>query len=312
MTIRAYAAGALFVALGGCSAQRARPPETPGLELRDSLGRFVFVDHRGDAGRPVNVCYYRPGTWTDTSWVVFFLTGSNREPRDVCRGRSEAPNIAAARRYGYMLVAPEFDPRHYPGRAGYNFGNMVDSRGRARPRDRWTLLLLEHLFDAVRDASGARRNEYLAFGFSAGAQYVQRLVLFVPEARVRRAIAADAGAYALPDPRTRLPYGLSGSGLSADELRNAFARDFIVFVGEADTSTAEHADWPEAQQQGPHRLARARWFVKESRALASSAGATFAWRLSIVDGVGHEGGRMVRVIVDSLFRGIQPRLGGAR
>jgi hypothetical protein len=204
-----------------------------------------------------------------------------------------------------MLVAPEFSTEMYPGRAGYNFGNMVDSRGRPIPRDRWSLLTLEHLFDAVRTATGSRRSEYLAFGFSAGAQYVQRLILFVPEARVRRAVAADAGAFAEPDSRTRTPYGIGGSGLSTGDLRSAFAREFLVFAGDADTSTAEHAEWEEAQMQGPHRLARAQWFVGRSRTLASSAGGPYGWRLVIVNGVGHEGPRMVPVIVDSLFNGIQ-------
>jgi hypothetical protein len=304
-------AGCLLV-VASCSPPSPPASTLPIYSMRDSMGRFTFVDAKGDRSKPVGACYYRPATWTDTSWIVFFFTGSNRTPADVCSGRGNSSNMAMARRYGFLLIAPEFHTANYPGRAGYNFGGMVDTRGRARPRDRWSLHVIEHLFDAVRHTTGAQRNEYLAYGFSAGAQYINRVALFLPEARARRLIAADAGAYAVPDAKAKVPFGIAGSELSPEGLRSVLARDFIVFAGDQDTSTVEHAEWEEAQAQGPHRLARAQWMVDRSRQLATDAGAAFAWRFVVVPGLGHEGGRMAPIIIDSLFSGIQRPVRGVR
>jgi pimeloyl-ACP methyl ester carboxylesterase len=47
----------------------------------------------------------------------------------------------------------------------------------------WALSAIEHLFDAVRQAAGLTTLTYDIIGHSAGGQFVQRLVLFVPGAR---------------------------------------------------------------------------------------------------------------------------------
>ena len=59
-------------------------------------------------------------------------------------------------------------------------------------------MAVEHLFDYVREKSGATQDTYLLDGHSAGAQFVQRLVTFLPEARYSRAVAANAGVYVMP------------------------------------------------------------------------------------------------------------------
>ena len=86
------------------------------------------------------------------------------------------------------------------------FGNMLDSAGRILPKSQWALTTIERLFDAVQHGLALKRNDYDIVGFSGGAQFVHRLVLFVPEARFRRAVAASAARYAFPSWSERFPY----------------------------------------------------------------------------------------------------------
>src|SRR3712207_6943257 len=58
--------------------------------------------------------------------------------------------------------------------------------------------LFRSLFDFVREATGNPSEQYRIYGHSAGAQFVHRLALFVPEARFATAIAANAGWYTMP------------------------------------------------------------------------------------------------------------------
>src|SRR5215218_1257513 len=99
---------------------------------------------------------------------------------------------ALARHRGFIILAPEFSERYYPGDT-YAFGNMADSAGRLRPEPRWALSAIEHLFDAIREAEGLTRSTYDIIGHSAGGQFVHRLVVFVPGARFRSAVASSPG-----------------------------------------------------------------------------------------------------------------------
>ena len=52
---------------------------------------------------------------------------------------------------------------------------------------------IEPLFDDVRKRFGTQVTRYSLYGHSAGAQFVHRYVLFMPEARLDKAVAAELG-----------------------------------------------------------------------------------------------------------------------
>jgi pimeloyl-ACP methyl ester carboxylesterase len=53
--------------------------------------------------------------------------------------------------------------------------------------------VIERLFDHVRQTLGISATTYDIVGHSAGGQFVERLVLFLPSARFRRAVASSPG-----------------------------------------------------------------------------------------------------------------------
>jgi len=262
----------------------ATPTAAPTLPAGD--GMFTFD---GWAGPPIRVWYHLPETGRPETPVLFVMHGVNR---DADRYRDQWS--ALADQHGFVLVVPEFDEAGFPGSAGYNLGNMLDRDGRPVPPERWSFSVLEPLFDRVRAITGTRVERYDLYGHSAGAQFVHRYVMFMPGARLGRAVAANAGWYTLPDREVPYPYGLAGKHLPTVDLRRAFGQRLGILLGTADNDPAypNLRRTTEAMAQGPHRLARGEFFFGLAAAESAALGTDFRWTLEKVDGVGHDNGRM--------------------
>jgi hypothetical protein len=268
--------------------------EPPLVALPDTMGSFPFVDSRGDAARPITVWYYRPPDLPAKARIVFVMHGSSRTGQE-----ARDSGAVYGRRHRVVVLAPEFSERYYPGDA-YAFGNMADSAGRLRPQSQWALSAIEHLFDAVRQAARLTTPSYDILGHSAGGQFVHRLVLFVPGARFRRAVASSPGRYAFPSMRLAFPYGVGGTAIDSAALTRALSRDFALLLGDHDTD--DRAREPEAMSQGRNRFARGLRFFAAATDAANELSAPLAWRLVIVHGADHSPGRMVRAGLQELVR----------
>jgi len=258
-------------------------------------GRFTFD---GWAGPPIPVWYHLPGRMRPDTPVLFVMHGVNR---DADRYRDQWS--ALSERYGFVLAVPEFNQADFPGSAGYNLGNVLDRDGRPVARERWSFSALEPLFDRLRELTGTHVGTYDLYGHSAGAQFVHRYVLFVPDARLGRAVAANAGWYTLPDRKVEYPYGLRGKRLPPVDLRRALEQPLVVLLGTDDDDPAypNLRRTPEALAQGPHRLARGEFFFGSAAAAAAAEGAEFGWTLEKVDGVGHDNGGMAQAAAAWLY-----------
>ena len=275
----------------------ARPAaaQAPGtVALPDTVGSFEFRDRRGDPARPLRVWYYRPAGAVRPTRVVFLLHGSTRTGR-------QAQELGApfARAENVILIAPEFSTEHYPDVA-YDFGGMAGADGTLRPDSVWTLSIVEHLFDAVRQAVGGVDSTYDIVGHSAGGQFVHRLVLFMPSARYRRAVVSSPGRYAFPSLEVPFPYGLRSSSADSATRNRAFGRDVVLVLGEKDVADQARLWEPETMAQGRNRLARGLRFYASAVEEATASGTPFAWRLQIVPGVDHDPPRMVRAALQLL------------
>ncbi|MFT6583203.1 MAG: hypothetical protein ACJAU6_003656 [Alphaproteobacteria bacterium] len=110
--------------------------------------------------------------------------------------------------------------------------------------------------------TGNVSKSYAMYGHSAGAQFVHRFIYFTPDARLTRAVAANAGWYTMPGFDIAYPYGLGGAGLSPANLHRALSARLVVLLGMRDTDTSHrHLRRTEgANAQGPHRFARGQSF----------------------------------------------------
>lgn len=284
--------------LGGVAASLVTSPTTVRamgrrLDLDPGRGTFHSAGIRG-----VSVRYWRPEEFSENGPILFVLPGIDRDAqsyRDVW--------IPYARREKALLLVPHFSLRDYPGSRGYNLGNMFDSGGVPTPAADWTFAKIEQLFDLVRDAIGGAQTHYRIYGHSAGAQFVHRLVLFMPTARIARAISANAGWYTFPDYGTRFPYGLGGTRLTDVELAMAFAQDYSILLGMLDTEESHPTlrTTREAERQGPNRYARGVAFFEAARTKAGELGVPFKWSLATVPGATHSNAEMADAAAHALL-----------
>lgn len=256
---------------------------------------FTFSDAKGERDKPMRVYTYRPRQCDEKCPLQFVLHGAKRNASDY-RDHWELP----ADRHGIVIVAPEFSQRHWPRAAGYNLGNVE----RQDDREKWGFSAIEHLFDEVREG----RTDYRIFGHSAGAQFIQRMMLFRPDHRAAVAVAANPGWYTLPEWRPdrkvdAFPYSLVEARVGEAELRRALARRFVLMVGEKDDDPDdENLDRSAgAQRQGEHRLERGENFFKAATAAAGELGVKLGWEFMEIPGAAHDAAAMSRYASDMIY-----------
>jgi len=252
-------------------------------------GQFVFKDKLGDPEKPIRVWYHKPDQATLDCSVLFVMHGMSRTGQ-----RYRDAWIPFSNQYGFLLVVPEFSKEHYPGSEKYNLGNMFFLHTVPIDEAKWTFSAIEHLFDYLKKGFHLRAVEYDIYGHSAGGQFVHRHILFKRDARVRTAVAANAGWYTLPTLDQAYPYGLKNSGFNEKDLRRAFQQRLIVLLGEKDTDP-NHKQLnrtPMALQQGKHRFERGHTFYRVAEEQSRKLGIPLRWERHTVPGAVHSNSQM--------------------
>lgn len=264
------------------------------VEAAEAHEHFDFVQ----AGRHVTVWFHAPPGATPQTPIVIVMHGVGRDGE-----RYLEDWMPLSEQNKFLVVVPEFSKEQFPGEESYNSGNTVDKQGRPLPREQWSFSVIEPVFDAVKARTGNKSERYRLYGHSAGAQFVQRFVYFVPAARVDRIVSANAGWYMLPDLGVEFPYGLKNTPVTEADLRHALALPLTVLLGTADTDPVLHAlrHTPESDAQGPYRLARGKFFYARATEAASRYKAAFGWRLAFAPDVDHDDARMAPFAVRQLF-----------
>ena len=254
---------------------------------------FMFADAKGRADRPVKVYTYRPRQCDSNCPIVFVLAGVKRDASNY-RTHWEL----AADRWGFIVIAPEF--LAWPKAALYNLGDVAQQPD----REKWAYSVIEHLFDEIR----VDQKDYRIFGHGAGAQFVQRMLLFRPDNRASALVAANPGWYTMTEWRKdkspdTFPYSLAGSRAGENELRQAFAKRFVLMVGENDVDPDDEGSINSAQvkKQGESAVDRGESFFKEATAVANDIGAKFSWELVELPTGTREGEAVSKAAAELLF-----------
>jgi len=252
-------------------------------------GKFTFVDPQGNAERPIRVFYHRPKKFRANGAVHFVMHGVKRNAESY---RDKWIKYSDSK--GFLLLTPEFSKEHYAKSRRYNLGFMRTSKGQLRDKAKWSFTAIERIFDQVVADNQLGAKEYSIYGHSAGGQFVHRFVLFMPDARYKLAIAANPGWYTMPSQEVSYPYGLGGTEVDEAQLKKCFSRKFVLLLGSADTNQKDKnlRKTPEANAQGPHRFARGKEFIRQSRTLAKQMDVKIKWRMQTVRNVGHSNSKM--------------------
>jgi glycerophosphoryl diester phosphodiesterase len=237
----------------------------------------------GPAHTPIEVFTCKPENYRDGPLILVFH-GVLRNA-DEYRDHSKA----LADRLGALIVAPRFDKERFPNES-YQQGGV---RRQDVPVDRpaWTFSRIPEIAAEIRKREGRPDMPYYLLGHSAGGQFVERLAGFV-DSGAARLVAANPGTHLFPTRDQRYPYGFGGlpDELSSDRaLRRYLAQPLTIYLGTADVEVDRNLTvGPEADTQGPVRLARGRNLFEFARKLAHERGWAFHWRLVEADGIKHD------------------------
>lgn len=288
---------ALFAMIVTC---RGQVPEK--VTFARGAGQCVYAAYEPLKDKPITLYYYIP-TRGDIALmpVLFAMHGTKRHGNDARDAWREL-----AERYGFIVLSPEYSKKLFSTNE-YNYGNVSKSTTEFTPQPHalWTYNTIETIFDFFRDATGNLSDKYDIWGHSAGGQFVQRFLLCMPEARVNRAVAANAGTWtflATDGVRDRdgkvygWPFSIKETPFAEKEnLKKFFARNFFVNIGTADinTTTSDFPNYPAAMAQGATRYARGENFYKNALEEAKMLKCRINWQKSEVRECGHSSKMMI-------------------
>jgi len=239
--------------------------------------------------RPLVLECYRPAGHTADAPVVIVQHGQSRNGREYCDAWIPTADIA-----GLLVVAITFPKEGWPDAVTYNNGHVLDAEGTVRPREQWSQAIPGRLFALLREAGITRRPRFYLWGHSAGGQFVHRLLATQPHGILEAVGAANSGWYTLPTLDLPYPDGYGGIGLTLDDIKRLLTYPLVIFAGDRDIdgTTENFPKHESAMAQGPHRFARAHFFLERGRQEAAKLGIACNWRGVVVPGVAHEGMRM--------------------
>lgn len=284
--------------------------DSSGLNNRHGSIRFKARD-----GNTITAFTYRASKFDGSGPILFVMHGSSRTAESYLNAFKPI-----AERHAALAVAPLFDSNNYPTSESYNLGVGVKgtpSGGTYQPRawrasTDYLYAEIEHLFEALKSKLNSPQCSYRIFGHSAGGQFTHRLLTFRPDARVFRAVTANSGWYTLPsngdgsDRNFFMPYGLQGSPITGDHLKQAFSRELVVLLGSEDTATAKEDSnvrgSTKAEAQGSNRLARGQSYFNHASSQAAALGSKFTWLIDTVLGAGHDNDEVAASAGWYLFR----------
>lgn len=282
----------------GCFTSKSTP------FLKHGSGQFIFQSDTLNRGRPIRVFTYLPTGYTDSSPVLFVMHGNGRTAQ-----RYRDAWVKIAERNNALLLVPEFSRQDFPLDQDYNMGHMfkMDSHDNIlapNPENMWSYSLIDPIFDFTVKKMRNKSKQYLIYGHSAGSQFVHRFLFFKPNAKVKKAVCANAGWYTMPDFNTLFPYGLKMTRCNAEDLKRVFQKPVTILLGDQDIDPnhPQLRRTPQAMKQGIHRFQRGHTFYNACKRMADSLGVKFRWDLQIVHGVAHSNRRMAPAAGKVLFQ----------
>ncbi|MDR1259116.1 MAG: hypothetical protein LBK65_07570, partial [Tannerellaceae bacterium] len=253
-------------------------------------GRFTYKDYPYFADRPVDVHYYIPTSGdVHRMPVIFVFEGANREYSSLLKTWKQE-----AEKHKFMVFIPHFDPERFPLSDYQEAGIMDDKNHTIRPAEKQTPVLIDKIFEYIRQYSGSERQGYMIYGHSAGGQFVQRFMLFHDSPYVEKAVIGSPGWYTFPDASQDFPYGVCNIPYVTPEvIRKYLAKPVILQLAVGDTIRESYLrKTPEAEAQGCNRYERGNQFYQYLHQIAVEHNWPCNWKKIEEQGIGHHSGGM--------------------
>lgn len=290
--------------------------------IHEGSGNFMMRGGPGHQETLIPVYYHQPESFTQESPILIVVPGAGRDGWDY-----RDSWVEASERHGILILTPRYVEEEY-GFGDYHMGGVAEATNieqvahfiegshevvldeeelvfevNAQKRT-WLFGDFDRLFETVAAAVDSKRSTYDIFGHSAGGQILHRFVLFQPDSKADRIVAANSGFYTLPDLDADLPFGVGGTPVEKANLSASFERNLTLFLGEEDDHSEAGGIFlrsPSADAQGPGRRQRGRHFYETGKRMADELGAEFNWQIEVVPDVGHDGEGMSKAAAEILY-----------
>ena len=243
---------------------------------------FVFKDW---AGEPVDVIVYIPGGAHKNTEILIVVPGASRDTQ-----RFHASWLSLAKEDTFVVVTIGASTKHFPDEYSYNAGNVINERGNLVVPDRWLFNVIEKIFNKVKEKHGLQTEKFHLFGHSAGGGFVHRYMLFMTEAPVVKAVAANPAFVTLPDKTVGYPFGLKNIPINNTMISRWLEKKMAIVLGADDTGPRSKplSNGLQARRQGPNCLSRGKRLFGDAKKEAKKREVNFGWSLNIVPRVGHD------------------------
>lgn len=283
---------ALFLVTVSCA-----PVAAPPVGHVDDAKRshFEFTDWPGPR---IAVYYHVPGGVSSDSPVLIVVPGARRNAEEYLEHW-----ISLAEENNFVVAAIGADADRFPTEYDYNAGGVLTGNGQLRPENEWLFSTVDPIFLALKQRLGLNQERYSLYGHSAGGGFVHRFMLFKPNALVNRAVAANPAFITLPNRDHRYPFGLAGTAAPDDQVNRWLAAPLTILLGDHDLGprTKPLSNSDDARRQGANVFERGQLLYSEALLLAEQENTRFAWRMSIVNGAGHDSSLMTPHAIPFLF-----------
>lgn len=273
------------------------PEITKPNKLNTGKDSFVIYAHKDSERKSIRVWTYKPKNWKDQDKIVFVMHGGGRNADDYLNAWVEL-----AQSNNLLIIAPEFENKFSKYTTNdYQEGNLFTFFGTENPKSEWAYTVVENIFDHIKSVNDITNSHYDIFGHSAGGQFVHRMIMIMPESRIKTAIAANSGFYSLPDENLEFPYGFKKTDVKLNtDLQTAYKKRLIILLGELDNdpSLGTFRTTELAMEQGAHRLERGTNFFNANEKLSKQNDWLFNWRIDTVKNVGHDYRKMSKNAIE--------------
>jgi len=278
------------------------------IQISTGSGVFLIEGPEGKKEKTIKVFYHKPERFNTETKILMVIPGAGRNGdsyRDAWVAEAEQNNL--------LILSPQYEEENYPFEdyhlCGFvkeiniqeaikflensNVAQLDEEQLNFKVNNNVNDFLFhdfDRIFDLVVNSIAGTQTNYDLFGHSAGGQILHRMALFQHQSKADKIIASNAGFYTLPDIETELPFGIKNTHIANEHLSNAFKKELILLIGALDNESETGGTLLRSKtvdQQGIHRLARAKYFYEFSKKLADDLEYEFNWEIQIVPNVGH-------------------------
>jgi len=253
-----------------------------GVEQVSPPWGFVFKDW---AGEPVDVIVYIPNGAHKNTDILMVVPGASRDTQ-----RFHASWLSLAKEDTFVVVTIGASKKYFPDEYSYNAGNVIDEGGNIVAADKWLFNAIEKIFNRVKEKYGFQTEKFHLFGHSAGGGFVHRYMLFMTDAPVVKAVAANPAFVTLPDNSVGYPFGLKNIPINNTMISRWLEKDMAIVLGADDTGPRSKplSNGSRARKQGPNCLSRGKRVFRDAKKEAKKREVKFGWSLNIVPRIGHD------------------------